>query len=135
MIFYYTVEEIKLRDFPWDKVAWAVDENGSPYIPRHVTPEASVLILWKDDKRVAYLVYDVSYKVGQVEIHYVHTPYQRKGYATKLMNEISRRHNSQYEIHAYSTSDIAEHLLTKCGFERADPGQTKWVRRPAREGV
>lgn len=48
-----------------------MDENGSPYIPRHVTPEASALILWKDDKRVAYLVYDVSYKVGQVEIRYI----------------------------------------------------------------
>lgn len=68
---------------------WAVDENGSLYIPRHVTPEASVLILWKKDKRVPYLVYDLWGKVGQVEIHYVHTPYQRKGYATKLMSEIS----------------------------------------------
>jgi GNAT superfamily N-acetyltransferase len=126
------IEEIKLRDFPWDKIPWALNENGSRYIPGYVTPDASVLLLSENDRVVAYLSYDVSSEVSKVEIHYVHThlPYQKKGHATKLMNRIFEKYGSQYEMHAYQTSGVTENTLKRWGFQNT--GELTWIREVER---
>ena len=125
------IKEIYLRDFPWDELPWAVDENGSRYIPGMVTPEASVLLLQENNEIVAYLVYDVWSKAGYVEIHYVqvHISCQKKGYGTQLVMWVCDKYGSQYDLQAYSTSGIAERLLKKCGLERTCMGNFKRVRR------
>lgn len=127
------IEEMKLKDFPWDEMPWALHENGSPYIPGSVTEEASVLLLLENGTKIAYLVYDVWSYSGYVEIHYAQTylPFQNKGCATKLVNEVYRKYGAQYDVHLYQTSGVSVNSLKRWNFEKPDPGQTLWVRRKA----
>lgn len=124
------IEEIRLEEFPWDEIPWARDENESRYIPGYVTQEATVLFLWQNDKRVAYLVYDVRINSGYVDIHYAQTwlPFQRKGCASKLMSEVIERHGGEYDFHVYETSSVSHGSLNRWGFEKV-PGKTLWIRK------
>lgn len=122
------IDEIVFKDFPWDKIPWAIDERGR-FRTNAVNDENSVLILWVNDKSVAYLCYQKwnNYKV--VDIHYVqtHLNLQQKGYATILVKEICKRYHKEFDIKADSTSKASEKLLQKCGFERLNPGTRSWL--------
>ena len=124
------IEEIKFIDFPWDEMPWA---RNRPTENRLKTNEAEddfpVLILWKENRLVAYLCY---YEFGAIKIVYVETaPDQVKGgCATELMNEIIKRYHKNLDIKADSTcteSDASVKLLQKCGFRRVAEGSVSWV--------
>jgi len=88
-----------------------------------------VLILWKENQRVAYLCY---YEFDAIKIVYVETaPNQvKRSYATELMNEIINRYHKNFDIKADSTcteSDASVKLLLKCGFRRVAEGSVSWV--------
>jgi len=126
------IEEIKLRDFPWDKIPWALDESGNRYIPGNVAADSSVLLLSINGTIVAYLSYDLWNKVGKVDLHYVHTylPYQKKGHATDLMKWVFEKYGSQYEMHAFQTSGVTENTLKRWGFRNT--GGLTWIRKVER---
>jgi GNAT superfamily N-acetyltransferase len=124
------IEEIKLRDFPWDDMPWARNAAGSNSLKTSEgEPEFPVLILWKDNMRVAYLCYYIS---DAVKIVYVetHPDFVRRGYASELMHEARRRFHQEFDIKAESTctdADASVRLLERCGFRRATPGSVSWV--------
>ena len=122
------IEEIIFRDFPWDKIPWAIDERGR-FRTNAVNDQTCVLILWVNDKPGAYLCYQKwnNYKV--VDIHYVQTDLnlQQKGHATILVKEICKRYHKDFDIKADSTSKASEKLLQKCGFSQVTPGAVTWL--------
>jgi GNAT superfamily N-acetyltransferase len=124
------IEEIKFKDFPWDKMPWA---RNSPTENLLRTNEAQddfpVLILWKENQRVAYLCY---YEFDAIKIVYVETaPDQvKRGYATELMSEIINRYHEDFDIKADATcteKDASVKLLQKCGFRRVTEGSLNWI--------
>lgn len=136
---YCRIEEIKLRDFPWDEMPWARRSPGINELKIFTAPpldhETPVLVLLKNGRRVAYLVYNVWNDVDYVEIHYVETdfPYQKKGYATELINWIFEKFSSKYEIHATKTGGISESTLRGRGFENTAP--LTWIRKKEKKGA
>ncbi len=121
----------KVSDFPWDRMPWALDENGYPYLPQSVIPRAQGLLLLENDTPVSYLAYNVWTNSGYVEIHYAHTSLscQKAGYATELMSSLSEEHGGEYDFHVYETSGVSHRSLKRWGFEKVDPGHTLWVRK------
>ena len=121
---------MELRDFPWDKMPWALDEKGYPYLPQSVIPGGTGLLLLENDTPVSYLAYNVWTNSGYVEIHYAHTSpaCQKAGYASKLMTYLSEEHGREYDFHLYETSGVSHGSLKRWGFEKV-PGQTLWVRK------
>lgn len=128
-----TVVTMKLKDFPWDKMDWALDENGYPYAPQSVVAEAIGVLLLENDTPLSYLAYNVWGNSGYVEIHYAHTSpaFQNTGCASKLMNQVSEMYGGEYDFHLYETSGVSHRALKKWGFEKVDPGQTLWIRKNA----
>ncbi len=127
------IQEIILRDFPWDEIPWARSNPGINALritmPPPLDQEAQVLILRKNNRPVAYLVYSVWSNAGYIEIHYLQSDisYQKKGYATELMNWVCSKYSSNYEMRLYRTSGVADTLLKKWGFENTTG--LKWVRK------
>jgi hypothetical protein len=126
------IEEIKLKDFPWHEMHWACVSPGvnelKIFVSPPLDPETPVLILWKNSKAVAYVVFSVWSKVDYVEIYYVETQveHMKKGYATKLMNCIFEKYGSNYEMHADKTDGVTEDTLKRWGFRQQAP--LKWIR-------
>lgn len=125
------IVKMELKDFPWDKMSWALDENGYPYLPQSVIPGGTGLLLLENDTPVSYLAYNIWNNSGYVEIHYAHTSptFQNKGCASKLMNHVSDMYGGEYDFHLYETSGVSYSSLKKWGFEKVDPGQTLWIRK------
>lgn len=127
------IQEIFLRDLPWKEIPWARKSPGVDELKITMYPpldqETPVLILRKNNRAVAYLVYSMWSNVGYVEIHYVETDrsYRKKGYATELINWICSKYGSSYEMRAFRTSGISDTLLRKWGFE-SNTGLT-WIRK------
>jgi hypothetical protein len=117
------IEEILFQDFPWDKIPWALSEKGRFGITEDVVYQDSVLILWENDKPVAYLCYG---KGNVVNIDYVQTnlSFQNRGYATILINKVIEKYNKEFDIKATHTSGTAKRLLQKCGFKQI--GDVDW---------
>jgi ribosomal protein S18 acetylase RimI-like enzyme len=126
------IEEIKLEDFPWDDMPWARNAPGQNRLKTSEgRPEFPVLILSKDNRRVAYLCY---YVFDAVNIVYVETrpDFARRGYATELVGEVCRRYRQEFDIKGQSTctdADGSVRLLKRCGFERVSPGSVDWILR------
>jgi ribosomal protein S18 acetylase RimI-like enzyme len=126
------IEEIRFEDFPWDEMPWARNALGQNRLKTNeATPENSVWILWKDNRRVAYLCY---YIFDAVKIVYVetHPDFVRRGYASELMDEVWRRYHQEFDIKAQSTcteADGSVRLLKRCGFERVSSGSLDWILR------
>jgi ribosomal protein S18 acetylase RimI-like enzyme len=124
------IEEIRFIDFPWDEMPWARNKPTENRLKTSETREDfPVLILWKENQRVAYLCY---YEFDTINIVYVETaPDQvKRGYATELMNEIINRYNGDFDIKAYSTcseKDASVKLLQKCGFRQMAEGSVSWI--------
>ena len=124
------IEEIKLKDFPWDDMPWARNAPGQNRLKTSEgRPKFPVLILWKDNRRVAYLCY---YIFNAVNIVYVetHPDFVKRGYASELMDEVCRRYRQEFDIKATQTcSDVNApvKLLKRCGFERVSQGSVDWV--------
>jgi|GEM_PF-2843858 len=122
------IEEGIFRDFPLEKIPWAIDERGR-FRTNAVNDQTSVLILWENDKPIAYLCYQIWNKWNPIDVHYVQTDInlQNKGYATILMKEICKRYHKDFDIKADSTSKASEKLLQKCGFSQVTPGAVMWL--------
>jgi GNAT superfamily N-acetyltransferase len=126
------IKEIKFIDFPWDEMPWARIRPTENRLKTNETQgDFPVLILWKENQRVAYLCY---YEFDAIKIVYVETaPDQvKKGYATELMNEIINRYHRDYDIKADSTCserDASVKLLQKCGFRQIVEGSPSWILR------
>lgn len=125
------IVKIKLKDFPWDRMPWALDENGYPFLPQSVVPEAKGLLLLENDTPVSYVAYSVWTNSGYVEIHYAHTSpaCQNEGCASKLMSELSETYGEEYDFRLYETSGVSHRSLKRWGFDKVDPGQTLWIRK------
>jgi ribosomal protein S18 acetylase RimI-like enzyme len=128
------IVKMEVKDFLWDRMRWALDEKGYPYLPQPVIPEAKGLLLIENDTPVSYLAYNVRTNSGYVEIHYAHTSpaCQNTGCASKLMNEVSKMYGGEYDFHVYETSGVSHRSLKRWGFEKVDPGQTLWIRKKSR---
>ena len=124
------IEEIKFIDFPWDEMPWSRNSHRENRLKTNeARDDFPVLILWKEDQRVAYLCY---YEFGAIKIVYVETaPDQvKRGYAIELMNEIINRYHENFDIKADSTCterDASVKLLQKCGFRRVAKGSVSWI--------
>ena len=124
------IEEIRLEDFPWDDMPWARNAPGQNRLKTSEgRPQFPVLILWKNDRRVAYLCY---YIFDAVNIVYVetHPDFVGRGYASELVDEVRRRYHQEFDIKAESTCtevDASVRLLKRCGFERVSQGSVDWV--------
>ncbi|MCJ7507143.1 MAG: GNAT family N-acetyltransferase [candidate division Zixibacteria bacterium] len=117
-------EEITFKNFPFDNIPWALDNNGR-FRTNAVKDTTTVLILYENNIPASYLCYDK--RIDVVEIHYVQTELssQEKGLATILMKEICKRYHKDFAIHALSTSTNASGLLKKCGFEQIR--EVEWI--------
>jgi RimJ/RimL family protein N-acetyltransferase len=126
------IQEIKFEHFPWDEMPWARNAPGENRLKTNeAKPEFPVLILWKNDRRVAYLCY---YIFDAVNIVYAetHPDFVKRGYATELVDEVCRRYHREFDIKAQSTctdADASVRLLKRCGFERVTQGLTNWILR------
>lgn len=130
------IEEIIFKDFPRDKMPWAIDKSGRVGNSA-VNDQTRVLILWLNDKRVVYLCYQIWNKWNPIDIHYVqtHINFQNKGYASILMKEICKRYHKEFDIIADSTSKASEKLLQKCGFKQVTPGAITWLLPKIKEQI
>lgn len=124
------VEEIRLEDFPCNDRPWARNAPGQNRLKMiEGRPEFPVLILWKDNTRVAYLCY---YIFDAVKIVYVetHPDFVKRAYASELMDEVCRRYHREFDIKATQTrseADAPVKLLKRCGFERVSQRSVVWV--------
>lgn len=124
------IVKMKLKDFPWHRMDWALDENGYPYAPQPVVAGASGLLLLENDTPLSYVAYNVWSNSGYLEIHYAHTcpACQNTGCASKLMSVVAERYGSEYDFRLYETSGVSQRSLKRWGFEKV-PGQTLWIRK------
>jgi len=121
----FRIKEIIFRDFPWEKMPWALDEEGK-FWTNTVDEKDPVLILYENEKPLSYLCY---HKWINVDINYVQTDpeLQQKGYATILVKEIYSRYHKEFVIKANHTSEASARLLQKSGFKQDYPEALTWT--------